>query len=583
MKKSQKNSRRRARSKYPQLEKLKKVDGIVADALNCLKGLPTPHAMIQKFESVVQEKFERVTGNFWRMILLLLEQAREDATDDPLKKLKTAHRRRHSLPLISSSSSLLHMRLLREFVKLFKLFVGNNYRSQIQQLKSIMQEKAEAAAVRDSSLITVQTIGGKVRMDPSGREPIKGNDREFVGVGIARPKTEAKSGLEHHIPYVDENATALKSVMEHELTLHLSRFNTEIINCLMQDLSAGIPEMAQACDEQRLQVKSTVLRPFSLVEQNACFDPAKMEALRWKLGKFMNCSVVGMRPVKCLESFVTGLRTTIVEDQILLMLASEGALARESAECGSRTVSYLKKSDRKVCAMQMRGLPENTGHFNGRAAHSERPHNEPLYTLMQASELKSSEVGWLEKLQDGAPGAVAAACKVISTGTSSSGRHTAVWKDESNTGSQRCGDKARVSEKVEAGDKGGNEVQPNPLWFVVAVWQRVLSNMTFRTWIELQSTRQAVALNDIKTSFASRGENLRSKLSREISDLEEFLRVEVDEKSRAERKALRTLRRLSSSATAVANDLTRLRESIATEMDLMREREESPFDASRVA
>ncbi|SCU65863.1 uncharacterized protein TEOVI_000023700 [Trypanosoma equiperdum] len=568
---ARKSATRRSRSIRMNLTKVQNLDNVVREALGGFKEIPVPRVVVRDFETVVQRKFKSVTVAFWGKVLDLLDEAYEDMNDDHLTKRRPVVRR---CPLPSGPSDVslaVRKRLLTEFRDLHRHFISLDYRKQIQQLRAIIAE--QAMRIRNvAAAKTKETVGARLEgADAVVLELVAETRRETIG-GFAATKVSATAeDMRHHIPYVEDNARELKVIMERELTLRLSRFNTEIINYLMQELSEAIPDIAQVCGAQRDVMDLKLVQLFALLKMHECSDRINWNALDSKREQLANCSLLNMQPLGSLEPFVTGLRTSVVEDQIMLMLVGEGFFGTDEVKCGGRTLSYLGKCENRICALQRRDLRLAMNLSCGRPLQSHFQNDDLLYTPAKPEDLISSLGCWTDNITNVPHDEATSVSTAISEVTS--------FSDGS---CDAPGNESAKQNRLES-DCRWSSTHPslNPLWFILAVWQQTLSSMTFRPWFQLDGVNHATLLSSVGTLFTSSCEGLRAQLRGEVRHLEDALRVEHREKSRVESRILKALRRLSTNAVSVANDFTRLRKGVFVSDEACKVRESSFSDPAK--
>ncbi|KEG11177.1 hypothetical protein DQ04_02891020 [Trypanosoma grayi] len=490
-------------------------------ALKQLKEEAIPRVMSQSIQFQLQERFEGLTVMFWwSLIDLLNEENKCIYKGQQNVKRFPPFSTCHVAPLLSSSQSVQARERLGQQYRIFmEFYVVQNYQRQMSQLRRIIAEEKRKAD------------GSSTRLGVSTRSEVL-----TPSSSASVPSTfSLEEATRHHIPFVAQHALELKATMEKELTLQLARFNTEVINYFMAELAVAMLDIVTLCEQQRKEAKKKMMGVVRSIDYLNGYELAERKMLRSTLREFSRLGLAHLPPPRRLESFVTGLRSALCEDQILLIVKHlEEDEERQQAMCAPRTTAYLAKAERENHDRLLR--PTEVVHpLNARLLQQMRLHEGLFWAPVEIEDVTPLPEKWMRK-------------------------STSVGMEEGNSkaaaplrGLTGCADD--LPQRQWCWDLDDDEAPTNPLWFILRVWQEVLSVMSFRPWVVLHSVRYATLLNNICLIFLKGHARLDKVLNDDTRDLESALCRARKEAYRLEVDVPDALQRLSSTAATVAHDL----------------------------
>ncbi|RNF11706.1 uncharacterized protein Tco025E_06582 [Trypanosoma conorhini] len=539
---AQKSLRLQVKGAQNDLRRLKREDGRVSLVLRRLREECIPRQMSQVILHRVQEQFEELTLRFWWTLVTLLDE--ENVRYDVYRRGETQmlpSSPRYP-PLTPSASSVeARERLCKRYRRFLGAYVAQRYETQMSQLQSIIRE----ADARTGNATLVTGVNGcpndaeRTRELPSGAASVLAPD-------LPRPAEDVR----HHIPFVEANARELKRTMRKELSLLVARLNTEVINYFMAELVIALPGFVKVCEVQRELAKRTMLQLVTAVNSGEAYDPTERKLLRSMLSEIPRFPLLEMRPNQELETFVTGLRSALCQDQVKLYVKQlDGGWDGQCAGCAATTSAYLAKSEEEGHTRQLRSLdfvqPRKSSFLR-----LLREHRDIAWAPMEVAELtppsapsrvqrSGSVVFKRQPSTEDAAGATAT--PAVDTYTVTAKKHP------------HEGDKATLnlySDIVAS--------RSNPIWFFLAVWQEALSAMTFSPWLLLHGVRYATLLNNI-TFILLKGQARLEAVTREEScKAEATLQSLWQEKRLLGEDLPSSLQHLSTTAKAVACEMKSL-------------------------
>ncbi|KAH9599897.1 hypothetical protein LSM04_001565 [Trypanosoma melophagium] len=344
----------------------------------------------------------------------------------------------------------------------------------------------------------------------------------------------------------------------------------QVINLFVAELVAAMSDFTRIFERQRNLLVRKILRIFTSVESYKGYE-SNEKILRSSLRALSHLSLIELRPSSELEVFVTGLRGSLCEDQILLILRGFAQLNEiPQTSYASRSLAYLHKQEYENKA---RGLQCNEVIHAGDPGFLEEIQNRENYfwVPMELGDIRERSANWMRK----------AASFGVERSTT-----TRIVKKNSNYGNASIVQFASSVVTVSAEGTGGkrrqqeeqgevilpkqkedyenniiesNVISTNPLWFLLAVWKEVLSTMLFRPWLTLHSFRYCALLNNIVSTFVKEQENLGVSLKNESAEIEAALRSISTEMSKVSEDIPSAINRLSSIAGTVANEMKSLK------------------------
>ncbi|KAH8613586.1 hypothetical protein ERJ75_000755000 [Trypanosoma vivax] len=553
------HSYRRVRALRVQLNRMQTLDNAVTIALKQFRREFIPRVISKDIQVQLQERFQRITVQFWWKLVDLVDEAYyASMPEDPTG-------RSHYVPRIALSSCLsspgveIRARLRKEFQQLFQMFIAQDYHQRIALLRQIISEKTEGFC-KDSTQFCM-------RKDSYMENEIKRSmGREEFGHCKSNEALRAGhcTSLEcrHHIPFVEDNVCEIKASIESELTLRLARFNTEIINYFMQEVAEALPGIRVMCSGQRRRYVEAVVRVLARLEEHDAVDPLQWASVRQKLDELSRFHLAGMQVKWQLEPFVTKLRASLVEDQILLVLGSSGLVDKCHIACGGRAISYIKEVDQSLRASQTSSFLNGSEMGGERAPYAYFPASDNYFASAKPEVTNIAPDRWLEKI-------TTAPDETLSFSASGDTRNLQGLRPQKESLPDALEEKQMKLQEAKQQHLYGNlwreeASSQNPLWFLLAVWRQVLANMSFRPWLQLHSQRHAALLNITSYCFFTGSDTLRAQLKGELDYIKEMLSTERNEKQRADLDALSVLSHLGTSATAVARSLAQMKGVVMT-------------------
>ncbi|ORC86615.1 uncharacterized protein TM35_000272050 [Trypanosoma theileri] len=551
--------RRRLKTCRRELQYMKKQSDARVLSITRIKKEIIPRDISRGIQSQFQEKFEELTVRFWWTLFDIIETENERCGVCPRtsKRHPASSLCHSSLPACTQARE----RLRKEYQAFVHLFINKSYEGQVSHLRSIITEKKQK---KDGLLNSNDEVKGNEHVDSHTPKASKTSDFQ---------RNETKK---HHIPFVEHNARNFKATMEKELTLHLSRFNTEVINLFVAELVAVMPDFTRMCERQRNLVGRKLLRIFASVDYYRGYESSEKN-LRSLLKTFSHLSLVELRPSSELEVFVTGLRGSLCEDQILLILR-DLTQHNETQETSyaSRSLAYLRKQEKEI----------NSGEFQYKEVmHSDDPTlldeiqdlETSFWAPLDMGDMKQHSANWMRKAASfGVERTTTTRIMEKNTRCSNAsivqfGFSSATVSSE-DTGAKKQRQQEEHGEGILPKQKEEREnviieshiMSTNPLWFLLAVWKETLSAMSFHPWVLLRSFRYGGLLNNIVSTFVKQQEHLVINLKNEISEIEAALQGIRKEMSQVVENIPMALNRLSSIATTAAHEMKALKASTVT-------------------
>ncbi|ESS69509.1 hypothetical protein TCDM_01787 [Trypanosoma cruzi Dm28c] len=534
----------RLKSLQSDLQRINRDDDRAKSAVRQLKEESIPRQMTQSIVFRVQKRFEELTIRFWWTLLTLLdeENVRYGVYRSGSAQMLTSTR---SCPLLLPFSSLsmkARKRLCRQYHRFLDVYVTQRYQTQMSQLQSIIEEKNQNPG---------ENTLGHAKQRSMDQEEIRYSldaDASTLPPNLG----SLMEDMRHHIPFVAQNARELKLTMRKELSLLLARLNTEVINYFMAELANAFPALVKMCEVQRKIAKGKLLQLVTTVNSRETYDSAERRLLRSMLSEIPRLRLLEMRPDQELEAFVTGLRSSLCQDQLVLYVKHlDDGWNGQYAGCAAKTLAYLLKADWESDARQLRSV-DYIQPQNATLLQQLREYQDVFWAPMEMTEmtpLPSDRGGNLACIEFGDQPSI--------DGT------TGKPKEASGT---HVDNGSSVSKELpQEGEKGSlmgsNDIlvsKRNPIGFFLAVWQEVFSAMSFRPWILLHNVRYASLLNNITLIFLRGQARLESVLKERSCETEAVLRSVRHEMHLLGVELPSSLKRLSSRAIGAAHNMKKL-------------------------
>ncbi|EKF28062.1 hypothetical protein MOQ_008204 [Trypanosoma cruzi marinkellei] len=523
------------------LQRINRDDNRARSAVRQLKEESIPRQMTQSIVFKVQKRFDELTIHFWWTLVTLLdeENVRYGFYRPGSAQMLASKRTCPLLLPISSSSVKARKRLCREYHRFLDVYVSQRYQTQMSQLQSIIEE--------ENQNLGNTTLGhAKERsMDQEKTRDLLGTDASALSPELGIPMEDMK----HHIPFVAQNARELKLTMRKELSLLLARLNTEVINYFMAELSNIFPALVNMCEVQRKIAKGKLLQLVTTVNSRETYDSVERRLLRSMLSEIPRLRLLEMRPGQELEAFVTGLRSSLCQDQLILYVKQlDDGWNGQYTGCAAKTLEYLLKAECESDARQLRSV-DYVQPQNATLLQQLREYQDVFWAPMEMTDmtpLPSNRGCNLACIGSGDQPSIHGA-----TGTTTEAAGTYI-----NNGSSVSKEPPQEVERSLL--MRSNDIlvsKTNPIGFFLAVWQEVFSAMSFRPWILLHNVRYASLLNNITLIFLKGQARLESVLKERTSETEAVMRSVRHDMHLLGVELPSSLKHLSSKAMGVANKM----------------------------